>query len=68
MTDVDRPPVRWWRLTLLATLIVAVFAVGRATGLSTYLSTERYLFLYVYACASFYSMFKFFCLDRFCKT
>jgi hypothetical protein len=53
MTDVDRPPVRWWRLTLLATLIVAVFAVGRATGLSTYLSTERYLFLYVYACASF---------------
>jgi len=41
MTDVDRPPVRWWRLALLATLIVAVFAVGRATGLSTYLSTER---------------------------
>src|SRR5262249_56993145 len=40
MTDVARPPVRWWRLALLATLIVAVFAVGRATGLSTYLSTE----------------------------
>jgi uncharacterized membrane protein YdjX (TVP38/TMEM64 family) len=41
MTDVDRPSVRWWRLALVATLFVALFVVGRATGLDAYLSTER---------------------------
>jgi uncharacterized membrane protein YdjX (TVP38/TMEM64 family) len=41
MTNVDRAPVRWWRLALLATLVVGVFAVGRVTGINAYLSTER---------------------------
>src|SRR6516225_4096998 len=39
-TDVD-PRVRWWRLVLLAVLVVGLFVVARVTGLNAYLSTER---------------------------
>lgn len=40
MTDVD-PRIRWWRLALLAVLVVGLIVVARVTGLSGYLSTER---------------------------
>jgi len=40
MTDVDHR-VRWWRLVLLAVLVVGFFVVARVTGLNAYLSTER---------------------------
>jgi len=40
MTDVDHR-VRWWRLVLLAVLVVGLFLVARVTGLNEYLSTER---------------------------
>jgi len=41
MTGFDRSLVRWWRLALLASLIVVLFAFGRATGLDAYLSAEN---------------------------
>jgi len=41
MTGFDRSLVRWWRLALLASLIVVVFVFGRATGLDAYLSAEK---------------------------
>ena len=40
MTDVD-PRVRWWRLGLLAVLVLGLVVVARVTGLSAYLSAER---------------------------
>jgi hypothetical protein len=40
MTNVD-PRIRWWRLALLAVLVVGLIVVARVTGLSLYLSTER---------------------------
>jgi uncharacterized membrane protein YdjX (TVP38/TMEM64 family) len=40
MTDAD-PGVRWWRLALLAVIVVGLFAFARATGLPAYLSAER---------------------------
>lgn len=40
MTGVDSR-VRWWRLGLLAVLIVGLVVVTRVTGLIAYLSTER---------------------------
>lgn len=40
MTGVDSR-VRWWRLGLLAVLVVALVVVARVTGLTAYLSTER---------------------------
>src|SRR5215813_5648530 len=40
MTDVDHH-TRWWRLVLLAVLVVGLFVVARVTGLNAYLSTER---------------------------
>src|SRR5262249_35198191 len=41
MMDVDGSPVRWWRLALLASLVVVALLVARATGLNGYLSAER---------------------------
>jgi uncharacterized membrane protein YdjX (TVP38/TMEM64 family) len=40
MTDLE-PRFRWWRLVLLAAIIVGLFVLARATGLSAYLSAER---------------------------
>ncbi len=41
MTEVDRAPVRWWRLAALAALAVGLIVIGKTTGLSAYFSTER---------------------------
>ncbi len=34
MTEVDRAPVRWWRLAALAALAVGLIVIGKTTGLS----------------------------------
>jgi uncharacterized membrane protein YdjX (TVP38/TMEM64 family) len=40
ITQVDRG-VRWWRMVLLAVLVVGLFAIVQVTGLSAYLSRDR---------------------------
>lgn len=40
MTDLA-PRVRWWRLVLVAVILVGLFVLARATGLSANLSVER---------------------------
>jgi uncharacterized membrane protein YdjX (TVP38/TMEM64 family) len=39
--DLDAAPVRWWRIAALAALVVGLVVIGRATGATAYLSTER---------------------------
>jgi uncharacterized membrane protein YdjX (TVP38/TMEM64 family) len=34
-------PVKWWRLAALVALIVGLIVLGKVTGLTAYLSTER---------------------------
>jgi uncharacterized membrane protein YdjX (TVP38/TMEM64 family) len=40
MTELGQP-VRWWRLGLLAAVVVGLFVVARVSGLHAYLSAER---------------------------